>query len=329
MPIRRLLGFEDVERASLWRRMAAMERAGIPIQVSVDRLVEQGGAGRLLLPIKADLAAGLGIGEAFDRAEGLVELERRLIGASSKGGRLPEALDDLAAHFEDRAAVKRSLAAGLAYPVFLMHAAVVLPSLSLIISDGFVTFLAAVLTPLAVAYATVAATVLGWRALRAGNSLAADRLLLSIPILGGVVKKRALTTSLDVLRLLYASGVPALEASEAAAAACPNGEVARWFQRIHDGLVDGLSLAQAFAAEPQMPTNVVDLVATGETSGSLDDLLGRAARQLEDEAKLARRALIVAAGVAAFFLGAAVVAWKIFSFWSGYFEGINKAMDGF
>ncbi len=309
--------------------MSAMERAGIPIQVSLERVVQQGGAGRLLEPVKADLAEGLSIGEAFARADGLTELERRLIGAGSKGGRLPDVLDDLAAHFEDRAAVKRSLAAGLAYPVFLMHAAVVLPSLSLIISEGLGAFFLAVLTPLAVAYAAVAMCLLGWRALRAGSPLTADRLLLSLPVLGGVVRKRALTTSLDVLRLLYASGVPALEATEAAAAACPNAEVARWFQRIHDALVDGMSLGQAFAAEPQMPANVVDLVATGETSGSLDDLLGRAARQLEDEAKLARRALIVAAGVAAFFVGAAVVAWKIYSFWAGYYEGINRAMDGF
>lgn len=329
MPVRRLLGFDDIERASLWRRLSAMERAGIPIQVSVERLLEQGGAARVLGPVKADLTEGLGIGEAFGRAEGLSELERRLIGAGSKGGRLPEVLDDLAAHFEDRASVKRGLAAGLAYPVFLMHAAVVLPSLSLIISEGLGAFAMAVLTPLAVAYATVGGLVLGWSALRTGSPLTADQLLLSIPALGGVVRKRALTTSLDVLRLLYASGVPALEASEAAASACPNAEVGRWFQRIHEGLVDGLSLGQAFAAEPRMPANVVDLVTTGETSGSLDDLLGRAARQLEEESKLARRALIVAAGVAAFFVGAAVVAWKIWSFWSGYFDGINRAMEGF
>lgn len=329
MPLRRLLGFEDVERASLWRRMSAMERAGIPIQLSVQRLVEQGGAGRVLAPVRADLAEGLSIGEAFARAEGLEELERRLIGAGSKGGQLPEVLDDLASHFEDRAAVKRGLAAGLAYPVFLMHAAIVLPSLSLIISEGLGSFLVAVLTPLAVAYGALGALVVGWRALRAGSPLSADRLLLALPVLGGVVRKRALTTSLDVLRLLYASGVPALEATEAAAAACPNAEVARTFQRIHEGLVDGLSLGQAFAAEPGIPATVVDLVTTGETSGALDDLLGRAARQLEDEAKLARRALIVAAGVAAFFVGAAVVAWKIYSFWAGYYEGINKAMDGF
>lgn len=329
MPIRRLLGFEDVERASLWRRFSAMERAGIPIQVSLERLLEQGGAARVLASVKADLTEGLGIGEAFGRADGLTELERRLIGAGSKGGRLPEVLDDLAAHFEDRASVKRGLVAGLAYPVFLMHAAVVLPSLSLIISDGLGAFALAVLTPLVVAYALVGGLVLGWSALRASSPLSADRLLLSIPVLGGVVRKRALTTSLDVLRLLYASGVPALEASESAAAACPNAEVARWFHRIHQALVDGMSLGQAFAAEASMPANVVDLVTTGETSGALDDLLGRAARQLEEESKLARRALIVAAGVAAFFVGAAVVAWKIFSFWSGYYEGINRAMDGF
>lgn len=329
MPLRRLLGFEDVERASLWRRMAAMERAGIPIQGAIERLVAQGGAARVLEPVEADLAEGLSIGEAFARAEGLEELERRLVAAGSKGGRLPEVLEDLAAHFEDRAAVKRGLAAGLAYPVFLVHAAVFLPSLSILVSEGLLAFLVAVFGPLAVLYLAVGGCVVGWRALRAGSPRAADRLLLSVPILGGVVKKRAVATSLDVLRLLYASGIPVLEAAEAAAAACPNAEVASAFQRVHEALVEGMSLGLAFAAEPGMPASVVDMVATGESSGSLDDLLGRAARQLEDEAKLARRALIVAAGVAALMLGALVVAWKIFSFWAGYFEGITRAMEGF
>lgn len=329
MPIRRLLGFADVERASLWRRLAAMERAGIAIQLSMSRLVEQGGAGRLLAPVQEALAAGQGIGEAFAAAEDLTPLERRLIGAAARAGRLPEVLDDLAAHFEDRAAVKRGLAAGLAYPLFIIHAAVLLLSLSLLLSEGLLAFLMAVLTPLAALYAVVGGVVVGWRALRAASPTGADRLLLSLPIAGGVVRKRALTVSLDVLRLLYASGVPALEAVDAAAGACPNAVVAGAFRRVHAGLADGLSLGQAFAGEPELPAQVVDLVATGEASGHLDDLLGRAARQLEEEAKLARRALIVAAGVAAFFVAAGFAAFRIYSFWSGYFAGINEAMGGF
>lgn len=323
--MRGLLGFDDVQRAALWRRLSAMERAGIPVQTSVSRLVEQGGEGRALTSVQADLAEGLGMGDAFARAEALSPIERRLISAATKGGRLPEVLDDLADHFEDRAAVKRALVGGLAYPVFLMHAAVFFPSLPVLVTDGLLAFLAAVLIPLVVVYAVVAAVVLGWRGVRAADPLAADRRLLALPVVGAVVHKRALATSLNVLRLLHASGVPAFEALEAAAAACPNAVIGRAFDRVREGLGEGLSMAQAFAAEPLFPAEVVDLVTTGETSGQLDDLLARATRRLEDEAKMARRALIVAAGLAAFFVAAGMVAWKVFSFWAGYLDAIKRA----
>ncbi|MCO5168769.1 MAG: type II secretion system F family protein [Planctomycetes bacterium] len=323
--MRSLLGFDDVQRASLWRRLSAMERAGIPIQVSVGRLVDQGGEGLALTAVRADLAEGLGMDEAFGRAGALSPLERRLIGAATKGGRLPEVLDDLAEHFDDRAATKRALVASLAYPVFLMHAAVFFPSLPVLVTDGLLAFIAAVLLPIAAVYGVIGAVVLGWRALRAADPLAADRRLLALPVAGAVVHKRALATSLNVLRLLHASGVPAFEALEAAGAACPNAEVGRAFDRVREALGQGLSMGQAFAGEPLFPPEVVDVITTGETSGQLDDLLLRATRRLEDEAKLARRALIVVAGLATFSLAAGLVAWKIFSFWSGYLDAIRKA----
>lgn len=323
--MRGLLGFQDVERASLWRRLSAMERAGIPIQTSIGRLIEQGGGARALVPVAERLKEGVGLGEAFKASPAISALEQRLMDAGSRGGRLPEVMDELGAHFEDRAAVKRALVFGLAYPVLLIHAAVFLPSLPLLVSDGAGAFFAAVLTPLAIAYAVIAALVLGWRAMRSASPRAADGLVLSIPLLGAVAGKRALSSSLDVLRLLYASGVPILEAVEAAASACPNAAVGERFVRIRERMVAGESLGQAFTHERDMPTQVLDLVTTGETSGRLDDLLGRAARSLDDEAKLARRALIAGLGVLAFLFAAGMVAYKVISFYADYFGKINEA----
>lgn len=322
--MRGLLGFRDVERASLWRRLSAMEKAGIPIQTSIGRVVEQGGGGRALVPVAERLRDGVGLGEAFKAAPAISPLEQRLVDAGSRGGRLPEVFDELGAHFEDRASVKRALVFGLAYPVFLVHAAVILPSLPVLVTDGVSGFLTAVLTPLLIAYASIAAVVLLWGAARSANPRAADGLILAIPVLGAVAGKRALSSSLDVLRLLYASGVPILEAVEAAASACPNAAVGERFVRIRARMAAGESLGQAFTGERDMPTQVLDLVTTGETSGRLDELLGRAARALDDEAKLARRALIAALGVVAFLIGAGIVAFKVISFWSGYFGKINE-----
>jgi type II secretory pathway component PulF len=301
-----------------------MEKAGIPIQTSIGRLIEQGGGGRALVPVAERLTDGVGLGEAIKASREMSSLEQRLVDAGSRGGRLPEVFDELGAHFEDRAAVKRALVFGLAYPVFLVHAAVILPNVPVLVPAGVTGFLTAVLTPLLIAYATIAALILVWGAARSANPRAADGLILSIPLFGAVAGKRALSTSLDVMRLLYASGVPILEAVEAAASACPNAAVGERFVRIRARMVAGESLGQAFTGERDMPTQVLDLVTTGETSGRLDDLLDRAARTLDDEAKLARRALIAGLGVMAFLVAAGMVAYKVISFWSGYFGKINE-----
>lgn len=322
-----ILGSGDVARAALWRGVAAMERAGIPIQQSIARAVEQGGVGDALLrTVRHDLEEGLGIEEAFARAPFLEELERRLIAAGARSGKLPDVLEDLAAHFEDRAATKRALAMSVAYPVFLLHAAVVLPSLPVLVTGGVPAFLAAVLVPLGIAYAVALALVLGLRALRRANRRAADGLLLAIPVLGGLLRKRALATALHVLRLLYASGISVVDAVDAAAAACPNAVVGDVFARARARMVDGMTIAQAFVAEPSLPPSVQGMIATGAASGALDDLLGRAARALDDEAKLARSALVAVLGVLVFLLAAGLVGYKVFSFYSDLY---GKALKGF
>lgn len=322
--MRGLLGFTDVERASLWRRLAVMERAGIPIQQSIARVVEQGGEGRVLVPMQAALTAGEDIARAVEAAPALSPLERRIVGAAAKGGQLPEALDDLALHFEERAAIKRALALDLAYPLLIVHLACILPNAALLVSDGVGAFLAASLLPLGVAWGVLVGTIVAWRALRAASPLAMDSVVLGIPAVGMVAKKRALSTSLRVMRMLYVSGVSIIDATEAAAVTCPNAAVGAAFARIRQRMIDGMTIGQAFSTEPVMPQSVLDLVVTGEKAGRLDDLLARAGQQLDDEGKLARRVLLGVLGAMAFLLAAGLVAYKVISFYVGYFDQLNK-----
>lgn len=321
-----LPGSGDVERASLWRRLAALERAGVPIQQNLATVVDQGGLGDTLLrTVKHDLDEGLGMDVAFGRAPLLEELERRIITAGAKSGRLPEVLEDLATHFEERAATKRAIVMSVAYPLFILHAAAVLPNVPLLVSKGTTEFLHAVLVPLLTAYAVVIALVLGWRALRSGSRTTADAIVLRTPLLGGLAQKRSLSAGLDVMRLLYASGVSVIDAAEAAAASCPNAVVGAAFTRARQRMIDGQTIAQAFVAEPMIPSTVQGLISSGATSGALDDLLGRAARMLDDDAKLARKALLAVLGTVAFLIAAGLVAYKVISFYADFYGQLNKA----
>jgi general secretion pathway protein F len=321
-----MIGTRDLARASLWHRIAASEKAGIPITTSIARAVDGGGEGRVLAPAQAALHRGEDLATAMTAATELSTLEQRLIGAGARSGHLPEALDALARHLEERARTKRRLAGGLAYPLFLLHAASVLPALPTLITDGAAGFLKAAFTPILILWGAVAIVVLVGRAARSAAPIAWDGLLLHVPLLGGVLRRESLATALHALRLLYQSGVPLLEAVEVAAGACPNAAVAARLLVVRRRMIDdGSTLAQALVGEPYFPREVLDLVTSGEQAGQLDAMLARASDRLVEDAKVARTAGLAVASGMAFLLAAGVVAFKVISFWADYANKLGSA----
>lgn len=312
-----MIGTRDLARASLWHRIAASEKAGIPITTSIARAVDGGGEGRVLAPAQAALGRGEDLTTAMTAATELSTLEQRLIGAGAKSGHLPEALESLAKHLEERARTKRRLAGGVAYPVFLLHAASVLPALPSLITDGLGGFLQAALTPIAVLWGVVGIVVLVGRAARSAAPLAWDGFLLHVPLLGGLLRREALATALHALRLLYQSGIPLLEALEVAAGACPNAAIAARLLVVRRRMIDeGCTLAQALVGEPHFPREVLDLVTSGEQAGQLDQMLARATDRLAEDAKVARTALLALTITMVFLFAAGVVAYKVISFYA-------------
>lgn len=316
-------------RAGVYRRLAAMEKAGIGLRQSLERLAGQGGAGSELLgPVRARLVAGEEAAKAFDGAPGFSPFEARLIAAGARSGNLPETFETLADHMEDRVQARRAFVMGLAYPVFLLHAALFIPQLPVIFQEkgGFGAYFLRTLGPLVGIYGGIglsAFLLIGWRR---GSPVVVDRLLLAIPIAGGILRDRAIASTLRVLRLSYASGIPLATAVEAAAEACPNRYLAQAFERARPRVAGGEPLSAALADARDIPEVVHDMVGSGETAGELAELLEKAEQQLEASARHRRTLLIGALSVAAFLFAALMVALQVLSFWMGYVGQINEAM---
>jgi type IV pilus assembly protein PilC len=98
-------------------------------------------------------------------------------------------------------------------------------------------------------------------------------LLLRLPLAGGVVQKLILARVLDTLGLMYAAGIPLLEALGHCAQTTTNLVIHDAILRVQKRLGEGTALADAFAEQGLFPALVIRMMRVGETTGALDEAL--------------------------------------------------------
>ncbi len=110
-----------------------------------------------------------------------------------------------------------------------------------------------------------------------------DAMKLRIPIVGTLVRKTALTRFAATLATLLSSGVPVLEALDITKETVNNSVVADGVKAISEGAKRGEPLTKPLESHPVFPPLVTQMMAVGEESGALDDLLRKIARFFEQE----------------------------------------------
>lgn len=318
-----MLGMEERARAQAYRQLASVARAGLPLAGTLERL-ERTRAGRWLSGVRAALAAGEDVGGAFARAPGVGVFEAAVVEAGSTAGALPEAFEDLADLCEERARAKARAVLALAYPLFLLHAAVFLPSCGTLVAEhgGLGAYLLETLLPLLGLYGAAAALWACFALLGRVRPRLREKLLLSVPVVGAMVRAGALAVGLRALGVLYRSGVPLGRSLARAAEATPSLLLREVFDRAASAVSRGEDLAQAFAREGDLlPGDVRDLVATGSRTGELDTMLERAAGLMKERAAAARTLLLVLLGGGAFALVAVFVAVRVIGFYADLYSG--------
>ena len=121
-----------------------------------------------------------------------------------------------------------------------------------------------------------------WVKTPAGRALR-DRLILKVPIFGGLVRKTAMARFSGTLSTLLSSGVPVLESLEITADTVGSTVVADGVRAISDGARRGEPLTRPLADHPVFPPMVTQMMSVGEETGALDSLLNKVARFFEDE----------------------------------------------
>lgn len=299
------------------RQLATMMSSGVPLVQSfeiIGRGHENAKMQDLILGVKADVEAGNSLTESLrKRPLQFNELYCNLVEAGEHAGILEAILHKLATYMEKTEALKSKIKAALFYPAAVIVVAGIVVTILMIFvipqfSELFGSFGADLpaLTQLLIdmsgffvqwwwaMFAAIVGTAFGLMELKKRSVPFAhllDRLSLKIPIIGNVLEKSAIARFARTLETMFAAGTPLVESMKSVAGACGNIVFYDACIKIKDEISTGTQLQASMRETGLFPNMVIQMVAIGEESGSIDTMLGKVADWYEQEVDDAVEAL--------------------------------------
>ena len=291
------------------RQLATMLKAGVPMLQAFD-IVSRGHSNarfaRLMLQIKSKIETGSSLSQAFrEHPAHFDDLYCNLVHAGETSGTIDAILDRLAVYLEKILAIKSKIKAALFYPASVMVVAVivvwvimvwVIPAFKQVFTSFGADLPAPTLMVMAVSdfvvawwwlvFVAIVGSIFGMLLLyrrSAAFRFGFDRVLLKIPVIGGIVQKATIARWTRTLATMFTAGVPLVESLDAVAGAAGNAVFASATMRIQTDVSTGVSLTNAMANTNIFPTMVLQMTQIGEESGSLDGMLGKVADFYERE----------------------------------------------
>jgi type IV pilus assembly protein PilC len=322
------------------RQMAAFVRSGIPIMDGIDVIAEGTNNKRfrqILLQVNEEIRQGVNFGDALAaHAAILPPYYLGIVRTAELTGRLDVALEQLSGYIERELEAKSKLKSALMYPsVVLLMSFVTIAILMVFVLPKFVDFfdgLGAELplsTRMLLALGNfsknfwyvyvlgfVAAGAAGFWAQRTsrGNRVR-DKVLLSLPIVGDIVRYSVIERICRVLGAMSKAGVPIPEGMRAAVVSAKNTVFEAKLQPAQEHILEGDGLAEPIAATGMFPRAAIQMMRVGESTGTIDQQLENAAeyyaRELDYKLKrlttLFEPAVIVFMGIVVGFVAIALV----------------------
>jgi len=295
--------------AVFMRQLATMMSAGVPLVQSfeiIGRGHENPAMQELVLTIKADVESGSTLASAFARHPLYFdELVCNLVIAGEQAGILEGLLDKIATYKEKTEALKAKIKKALTYPTAVIIVAFIVTAILLIfvvptfqeLFEGFGAELPA-FTQMVINMSQwmqanwwmLLVAIIGGaygfsQAKRRSPSFAhtLDRIVLKMPIVGGILTKAIIARYARTLSTMFAAGVPLVEAMESVAGAAGNVVYSAAILQMRDNVATGQQLQLSMQQAGLFPNMVIQMVAIGEESGSLDAMLAKVADFYEAE----------------------------------------------
>lgn len=300
---------KDKDLVIFTRQFATMIGAGLPLVQALEILskqTENKGFAKIINDIKNDVESGSTFADALKKHPKIYsDLYTNMVAAGEAGGILDTILVRLASYIEKAQSLKRKVKGAMVYPSVVITVAIlviviimvfVVPTFSkmftqlggtlplptqLIIkmSDflggaGGVIILAAIIGMIVF--------ILQFRKTEKGR-VVTDAIILKTPIIGILFKKVAVAKFTRTLGTLISSGVPILDGLNITASTAGNKVIEKAVFTVRQGVSEGKTIAEPLSNAKVFPPMVTQMIAVGESTGALDNMLEKIADFYDDE----------------------------------------------
>lgn len=296
------------EQALITRQLATLLKSGLPVEQALSAVSKQAANDRIeriMLAVRAKVREGYSLARSFESfPRAFPEMYRATVAAGEQSGHLEQVLEQLADYLETRHDTGRSVAQAMIYPAFIMVFAsivimlmmtFVVPKLVAVFEgrDQALPLLTRIVMAMSdfargwgwlVVLLIVVAVVVFMRAMRDPRfRLRVHQRLVNMPLVGTMLRAGDSARLASTLGILGRSGVPLVDALFIAAQVVGNLAVRNAVKNAAAKVREGGSLSRALDASGYFPPMLVQMIASGETSGELDNMLTRAADYQERE----------------------------------------------
>ena len=287
-------------------QLSTMFSAGLTIEKAITDLEKEEKNkrfSRVLRKLSDDIRKGYSLSEAMQQHPGVFNpLYVALVTAGEVSGTLHTVLDELAEYLEKIEDTRRKVVSAMAYPVFILVflAGVtwalfyyIIPMFAGVYGDFGADLPGPTLAAIAISdfiVNNVFGTILIVIAVVIGLFLiyltdrgryVIDGLKLKIPVIGGVLSNSIMSKFARTFSILMAAGVPIMDTMELTENVVQNAVVEGGVRKARVLVKEGYGVANAFRRTGLFPPTLLQMIATGEETGDMDKLLGKAAEFYE------------------------------------------------
>jgi type IV pilus assembly protein PilC len=290
------------------KQFRSMMQAGIPI-IRLLTVLENQSENKVLKKavsaIGQDIKGGSTLHDAMKKHPAIFSpLYLSMINAGEISGTIPEVMERLIGIIEHEAKIKSDIRTALQYPIMVLIAlgiaffvllTFVIPKFAGIFAKVGLTLpwptqVAMFLHHFLIGYwfimlAAVIGVIVGlrlWFKTDVGR-LTRDTFILKLPLFGPLLQKAALSRFASIFAILQASGIPVMQALEVLSGTIGNAAIARQFDVIREKVKEGQGISGPMGLAKYFTPMVVDMVAIGEESGNIDEMLRQISLHYDDE----------------------------------------------
>jgi len=302
---------KDISTAT--RQLATLLRSGMPLVQSLSAIIEQlegHPLQKVMLEIREKVNAGSSFADALaDHPKLFSTLYVGMVSAGESAGALETILQRLAEYLEKTEKQRNRIRSIMAYPIVMLFVGggvltflmtYVVPTLTKLFTEmnrslplptqiliGISTFARSYKMLIVLAGLVVGFVALKRYIRKESGRLKYDTLRLKLPVLGALVRKSCMVRFARTLGTLVAGGVPLLQALEIVRNVVGNAVIGKAVDDAKESIARGQTISDPLKNSKHFPPIVTHMIAVGEASGNLEEMLFNVAEAYEDEVETA------------------------------------------